>query len=70
MIGDPSSIAIRPGTGRFFLLGRANASDLFVKKLTERISIRGKKNRETRDHLRTERHILKKEDENRVKRMD
>ena len=26
MIGDPSSIAIRPGTGRFFLLGRVNAS--------------------------------------------
>ena len=26
MIGDPSSIAIRPGTGRLFLLGRENAS--------------------------------------------
>ena len=26
MIGGPSSIAIRPGTGRFFLLGRVNAS--------------------------------------------
>jgi hypothetical protein len=65
-----SSIAIRPGAGRFFLLGRANASDLFVRKVMEQFSIRGKKNRETRDHLRTERHILKKEDEKRVKRMD
>ena len=70
MIGGPSSIAIRQGTGRFFLSGHAIASDLLVKKRTEQISIRGKKNRETRDHLRTERHILKKEDEKRVKRMD